>query len=78
MNGELVDVYPIGGVGEQMDFIKGARLSKGGKTIIALPSTAKKGTESRIKSSVSMVTSLKSEVDYIVTEYGIASLFGKS
>ncbi len=53
-------------------------LSQGGKSIIALPSTAKNGTASRIKMHVSHVTSIKSEVDYVVTEYGIAKLFGKS
>jgi 4-hydroxybutyrate CoA-transferase len=78
INAEQVGEYPMGGVGGQMDFIKGARLSKGGKAIIALPSTAKKGTQSRITISTSNVTSIKSEIDYVVTEYGIASLFGKS
>ncbi|MEH7254691.1 acetyl-CoA hydrolase/transferase C-terminal domain-containing protein [Neobacillus niacini] len=78
INAEQVGSYPVAGVGGQMDFIHGARLSKGGKAIIALPSTAKKGTESRIKINIPYVTSLKSEIDYIVTEYGIASLFGKS
>jgi 4-hydroxybutyrate CoA-transferase len=78
INAEQVGDYPMGGVGGQMDFIKGARLSKGGKAIIALPSTAKKGTQSRIKISVSNVTTIKSEIDYVVTEYGIASLFGKT
>ena len=78
INAEQVGAYPVAGVGGQMDFIRGARLSKGGKAIIALPSTAKKGTESRIRVKVPFVTSLKSEVDYVVTEYGIASLFGKS
>lgn len=78
INAEQVGRYPVAGVGGQMDFIHGARLSRGGKAIIALPSTARKGTESRIKMKVSYVTSLKSEIDYVVTEYGIASLFGKS
>lgn len=78
INAEQVGTYPVAGVGGQMDFIHGARLSKGGKAIIALPSTAKKGTQSRIKIKIPYVTSLKSEIDYVVTEYGIASLFGKS
>jgi 4-hydroxybutyrate CoA-transferase len=78
INAEQVGTYPVAGVGGQMDFILGARLSKGGKAIIALPSTAKRGTESRIKVRVPFVTSLKSEVDYVVTEFGIASLYGKS
>lgn len=78
INAEQVGQYPLAGVGGQMDFIHGARLSKGGKAIIAMPSTARKGTESRIKFKVPYVTSLKSEIDYVVTEYGIAPLFGKS
>lgn len=78
INAEQVGAYPVAGVGGQMDFIHGAKLSKGGKVIIALPSTAKKGTQSRIKARIPFVTSIKSEVDYVVTEYGIASLFGKT
>ncbi|MGX9135129.1 acetyl-CoA hydrolase/transferase family protein [Rummeliibacillus sp. JY-2-4R] len=78
INAEQVGAYPIAGVGGQMDFIHGARLSKGGKSIIALPSTAKRGTESKIKAKIPFVTSVKSEIDYVVTEYGIASLFGKT
>ncbi|MGE7778893.1 acetyl-CoA hydrolase/transferase family protein [Peribacillus sp. NPDC097264] len=78
INAEQVGRYPVAGVGGQMDFMKGSRLSNEGKAIIALPSTAKQGTCSRIKSFVPYVTSLKSEVDYVVTEYGVASLFGKS
>ncbi|WP_174733330.1 acetyl-CoA hydrolase/transferase family protein [Mesobacillus harenae] len=78
INAEQVGAYPVAGVGGQMDFIHAASLSKGGKSIIALPSTAKKGTESRIKLNVPFVTSVKSAVDYVVTEYGVASLFGKS
>ncbi|WP_249595851.1 acetyl-CoA hydrolase/transferase family protein [Peribacillus frigoritolerans] len=78
INAEQVGDFPMAGVGGQMDFIRGARLSKGGKAIIALPSTAKKGTQSRIKTKIPYVTSLKSEIDYVVTEFGVASLFGKS
>ncbi|MFE4706930.1 acetyl-CoA hydrolase/transferase family protein [Peribacillus simplex] len=78
INAEQVSNYTMAGVGGQMDFIRGARLSKGGKAIIALPSTAKKGTESRIKIEIPYVTTIKSEIDYVITEYGIASLFGKS
>lgn len=78
INAEQVGNYPIAGVGGQMDFILGSRISPGGKAIIALPSTAKKGKESRIKFDVPYVTSIKSEIDYVVTEYGIAKLFGKS
>ena len=78
VNAEQANGIPVAGVGGQMDFIHGARLSKGGKSIIALPSTAKGGTISRITQSLSSVTTLKSEIDYIVTEYGVADLFGKT
>lgn len=69
------------GIGGQVDFIRGASMSKGGKPIIALPSTAKGGTVSKIVPFVSegggVVTS-RGDVHYVVTEYGIASLRGKS
>ncbi len=68
------------GVGGQMDFIRGASLSKGGKAIIALPSVTKKGI-SRIvpalKPGAGVVTT-RAHVHYVVTEYGIANLFGKT
>ncbi len=69
------------GIGGQVDFIRGASLSKGGKPIIALPSTTKDGKISRIVAHVTegggVVTS-RGDVAYVVTEYGIASLQGKS
>lgn len=68
------------GVGGQMDFIRGASLSKGGKAIIALPSVTKKGI-SRIVPSLKPgagVVTTRSHVHYVVTEYGIANLFGKT
>jgi len=68
------------GVGGQMDFIRGASLSDGGKAIIALPSITKRG-ESRIvpflKQGAGVVTT-RSHVQYIITENGIANLYGKS
>lgn len=68
------------GVGGQMDFIRGASLSEGGKAIIALPSITKKG-ESRIvpflKQGAGVVTT-RSHVQYIITENGIADLYGKT
>ncbi len=69
------------GVGGQMDFMRGAALSPGGKPIIALPSTAKDGTISRIVPTLAIgagVTTTRAHVHYIVTEYGVASLHGKS
>jgi len=69
------------GVGGQVDFVRGAAISKGGKSIIAIQSTAKNDTITKIKpilTSGSIVTTSRNEVDYIVTEYGIAKLKGKT
>jgi acyl-CoA hydrolase len=68
------------GVGGQMDFIRGASLSEGGKPIIAMTSTTKRG-ESKIvpflKQGAGVVTT-RAHVHYVVTEYGIVTLFGKT
>jgi acyl-CoA hydrolase/GNAT superfamily N-acetyltransferase len=69
------------GIGGQVDFIRGAMMSRGGKSILALPSTAKGGTVSKIVPYLtegSGVVTSRGDVHYIVTEYGIASLRGKS
>ncbi len=69
------------GVGGQVDFIRGAARSKGGKPIIALPSTAKGGTISRIVPMLKPgagVTTTRNDVHYVVTEYGVAYLHGKT
>jgi 4-hydroxybutyrate CoA-transferase len=78
VNAERYGDYTVAGVGGQMDFIKGSQASFGGRSVIALPSTAKNNTISRITAKTANVTSLKSEIDYVVTEYGIAQLYGKS
>jgi acyl-CoA hydrolase len=68
------------GVGGQMDFIRGASLSQGGKAIIALPSITKKGI-SRIVPSLKLgagVVTTRAHVHYVVTEHGIANLYGKT
>ncbi len=68
------------GVGGQMDFIRGASLSEGGKAIIALPSVTKNGL-SRIVPSLKPgagVVTTRAHVHYIITEYGIANLYGKT
>lgn len=67
------------GVGGQMDFMRGAALSKGGKPIIALPSTAGGGTMSRIVPTLrpgAGVTTSRAHVHYVATEFGIANLHG--
>lgn len=69
------------GIGGQVDFIRGASMCPGGKPIIALPSTAKGGTVSRIAATLTegagVVTS-RGDVRFVVTEYGVADLLGKS
>ena len=68
------------GVGGQMDFIRGASLSEGGKPIIALPSSTKKG-ESKIVATLKPgagVVTTRAHVHYVVTEYGAVNLYGKT
>ena len=69
------------GFGGQVDFIRGAAHSEGGKPIIALPSTTKDGNTTKIvtqiKPGAGVVTN-RADVHYVVTEYGVAQLFGKS
>lgn len=70
----------ISGVGGQMDFMRGAALSSGGKSIIALTSRTKNGHPpivSALKSNAGVVTT-RADIHYVVTEYGIADLFGKT
>jgi 4-hydroxybutyrate CoA-transferase len=73
--------YFYSGFGGQVDFIRGASRSKGGKPIIALPSTAKQGTLSRIATRLAAgagVTTSRGDVHYVVTEYGVADLYGRT
>ncbi|GAA5521746.1 4-hydroxybutyrate CoA-transferase [Aliifodinibius salicampi] len=77
---DSIGTYHYSGVGGQMDFIRGASLSEGGKPIIALPSTTNRG-ESKIvpflKRGAGVVTT-RAHAHFIVTEYGIANLYGKN
>lgn len=77
---DSIGPHMYSGVGGQMDFIRGASLSPGGKAIIALPSTTKKGV-SRIvpflKQGAGVVTT-RAHIHYVITEYGIADLYGKT
>jgi len=69
------------GIGGQVDFNRGAARSRGGKAIIAMPSTAKEGTISRIVPELSPgagVVTTRGDVHYVVTEHGVAYLHGKS
>lgn len=78
---DSIGPYIYSGFGGQVDFIRGAARSKGGRPIIALPSMAKNGEMSRIvpflKEGAGVVTS-RADVHYVVTEHGIANLFGKN
>ena len=77
---DSIGAVQFSGVGGQMDFIRGASLSEGGKPIIALPSATTKG-ESRIvtflKKGADVVTT-RAHVHYVATEYGVAYLYGKT
>jgi 4-hydroxybutyrate CoA-transferase len=65
------------GVGGQVDFVRGARMSEGGKAIIALPSTAKESSRIvPVLKTGAAVTTSRNDVDYVVTEFGIAALAG--
>ena len=78
---ESIGMKQISGVGGQVDFVRGASMAKDGKSIIAIPSTAAKGKASRIVPFIdngTAVTTSRNDADYIVTEYGIAHLKGKS
>jgi len=81
VNAEMIGRNQFSAVGGQVDFVRGSSRSKGGKSIIALPSTAAKGTVSRITCELdrgSAVTTSRSDVHYVVTEYGAVNLRGKS
>ncbi len=77
---DSIGTYQYSGIGGQMDFIRGASLSEGGKPIIALPSQTSKGI-SRIvpflKEGAGVVTT-RGNVHWVVTEYGVVNLFGKN
>lgn len=78
---DTVGLNQFSAVGGQVDFVRGATMSKNGKSIIAMPSTAKKGLISRIVPIItegSAVTTPRNDVNYVVTEYGIAQLKGKT
>lgn len=76
---DSIGMYQYSGVGGQMDFIRGASLSEGGKPIIAMPSVTNKGISKItpfLKEGAS-VTTTRAHVHYVVTEYGVVNLFGK-
>ena len=77
---DSIGTYQYSGVGGQMDFMRGAALSKGGKPIIAMPSRTNKGVPRIVpflKPGAGVVTT-RAHMHYVVTEYGVAYLFGKN
>ncbi|MEM7365062.1 MAG: acetyl-CoA hydrolase/transferase C-terminal domain-containing protein, partial [Pseudomonadota bacterium] len=58
-----------------VDFMRASKASKGGRSVVAMASTARGGSVSRIVPTVEMVTALRTDVDIVVTEFGVAELF---
>ncbi len=80
VSADSIGTYMYSGVGGQMDFIRGASLSEGGKPIIALPSVTSRG-ETRIVPTLKVgagVVTTRAHVHYVVTEHGVADLYGKN
>lgn len=78
---ESIGLKQFSGTGGQVDYVRGASMGENGRSIIAIPSTASKGTLSRIVPLIkegSAITTSRNDVHYVVTEYGIADLRGKS
>jgi 4-hydroxybutyrate CoA-transferase len=84
VNAEAIGFNQFSGVGGQVDFVRGAAMSEGGKSVIAMPSVTVKKDGTTISKIVPFldtgapVTTSRCDIDYIVTEYGIAELKGKS
>ncbi|GAA0959846.1 acetyl-CoA hydrolase/transferase family protein [Actinocorallia libanotica] len=79
VNAEQSGAAYLGGTGGQVDFVRAGARSPGGRAVIALPATAKGGTVSRITAGLSgPVTTARSEVDVVVTEFGAAELKGRT
>lgn len=81
VNSESFGMNQFSGIGGQLDYVRGATMCPDGKSILAMPSTAKGGQLSRILPVLpegTTVTTTRTDVQYIVTEYGIANLRGKS
>ncbi len=78
---DSIGAYIYSGFGGQVDFIRGAASSKGGRPVIAIPSTAKGGEMSRIVPFLSQgagVVTSRADVHYVATEYGVVNLFGRN
>jgi acyl-CoA hydrolase len=77
---DTIGQFQFSGVGGQMDFIRGAALSEGGKAIIAMPSVTKKGVSKIVPflNTGAGVTTTRAHVHYVATEHGVVDLFGKN
>lgn len=74
VNSEVVGGRQVSGTGGSVDFMRAAKMSKGGRSIVAMSATARSGSVSRIVPRVDVVTALRTDVDIVVTEYGVAPL----
>ncbi len=74
VNAEVAGGRQISGTGGSVDFMRSAKASRNGRSIVAMASTARGGSVSRIVSKVSTVTALRTDVDIVVTEFGVADL----
>ena len=74
VNAEMARGRQISGTGGSVDFMRAAKASKGGRSIVAMNATARGGSVSRIVPKVEMVTALRTDVDTVVTEYGVAQI----
>ncbi|MEE2913436.1 MAG: acetyl-CoA hydrolase/transferase C-terminal domain-containing protein [Pseudomonadota bacterium] len=75
VNAEVAGGRQISGTGGSVDFMRASKASKGGRSVVAMASTARGGSVSRIVPTVEMVTALRTDVDIVVTEFGVAELF---
>ena len=74
VNAEVVGGRQISGTGGSVDFMRAAKASVGGRSVVAMSATARRGQSSRIVPRVEVVTALRTDVDLVVTEYGVADL----
>jgi acyl-CoA hydrolase len=77
---DSIGIYQYSGIGGQMDFMRGAALSEGGKPVIAMPSVTNKGVSRivpHLKEGAGVVTT-RGHIHYVVTEYGSVNLYGRN
>ena len=74
VNAEVAGGQQVSGTGGCVDFMRATKMSRGGRAIVAMSSTARRGSLSRIVPRVDIVTALRTDVDIVVTEFGVAAL----